>query len=43
MFVQIKTLYPKHNCPTTKLQEGKMASQGWCADRIKGLGEEESK
>ena len=23
-----------HNCPTTKLREGKMASQGWCADRL---------
>jgi hypothetical protein len=35
MFMQIKTLYPEHSCPTTKLQEGKMASQVWCADRIK--------
>jgi len=24
----------EHNCPTTKLREGKMASQGWCADRL---------
>ena len=23
-----------HNCATTKLREGKMASQGWCADRL---------
>jgi hypothetical protein len=33
-FVQIKKLSPDHNCPTTKLVEGKMASQGWCADRL---------
>ena len=24
----------EHNCATTKLREGKMASQGWCADRL---------
>lgn len=24
----------EHNCPTTKLRVGKMASQGWCADRL---------
>lgn len=23
-----------HNCATTKLRVGKMASQGWCADRM---------
>ena len=34
MFVQIKVLSAQHNCPTTKLREGKMASQGWCADRL---------
>jgi len=34
MFVQIKVLPAQHNCPTTKLREGKMASQGWCADRL---------
>jgi hypothetical protein len=33
-FVQIKKLSPDHNFPTTKLVEGKTASQGWCADRI---------
>jgi hypothetical protein len=26
----------EHNCPTTKLREGKIASQGWCADRLEG-------
>ena len=34
MFVQIKVLPAQHNCPTTKLREGKMASQGWSADRL---------
>ena len=34
MFVQIKVLPAQHNCPTTKLREEKMASQGWCADRL---------
>ena len=34
MFVLIKVLPAKHNCPTTKLREGKMASQGWCVDRL---------
>ena len=34
MFVQIKVLPTQYNCPTTKLREGKMASQGWCADRL---------
>ena len=24
-----------HNRATTKLREGKMASQGWCADRLR--------
>jgi hypothetical protein len=32
--VQIKVLPEKHNFPTTKLREGKMTSQGWCADRL---------
>jgi len=32
--VQIKVLPAAHNCATTKLREGKMASQGWCADRL---------
>lgn len=32
--MQIKVLPAEHNCPTTKLREGKMASQGWCADRL---------
>jgi hypothetical protein len=32
--VQIKKLGEDNNCPTTKLVEGKMASQGWCADRL---------
>ena len=32
--VQIKVLPAKHNCPTTKLREWKMATQGWCADRL---------
>ena len=34
VFVQIKVLPAEHNCATTKLREGKMASQGWCADRL---------
>jgi hypothetical protein len=33
--LQIKKLVKDHNCPTTKLVEGKMASQGWCADRLR--------
>jgi len=32
--VQIKVLPAEHNCPTTKLVEGKMATQGWVADRL---------
>jgi hypothetical protein len=32
--VQIKVLPEVHNCPTTKLVEGKMASQSWVADRL---------
>jgi hypothetical protein len=32
--VQIKRLPAKHNCPTSKLREGKMATQGWCGDRL---------
>jgi len=32
--LQIKVLPAEHNCATTKLREGKMASQGWCADRL---------
>jgi len=32
--VQIKVLPAAHNCPTTKLVEGKMASQSWVADRL---------
>jgi len=32
--VQIKVLPADHNCPSTKLLVGKMASQGWCADRL---------
>ncbi|WVZ74472.1 hypothetical protein U9M48_022651 [Paspalum notatum var. saurae] len=31
---EIKRLPAGHNCATTKLKEGKMASQGWCADRL---------
>jgi len=34
MFLQIKVLPANHTCPTTKLRIGKMASQGWCADRL---------
>lgn len=36
MFLQIKVLPEEHNCATTKLVEGKMASQDWCADRLGG-------
>ena len=32
--MQIKVLHAEHNCATTKLREGKMASQVWCADRL---------
>jgi hypothetical protein len=32
--VQIKVLPEKHNCPTTKLVEGKMSSQSWVAGRL---------
>jgi hypothetical protein len=31
---QIKKLPAEHNRPSTELREGKMASQGWCADRL---------
>ncbi|KAF0887507.1 hypothetical protein E2562_002237 [Oryza meyeriana var. granulata] len=31
---QIKVLPYEHNCASTKLHEGKMATQGWCADRL---------
>ena len=24
----------EHNCPSTKLREGKMTSLGWCANRL---------
>ena len=32
--LQIKRLTAKHNCPSTKLREGKMPTQGWVADRL---------
>lgn len=32
--MQIKVLPKKHNCPTTKLVERKMATQDWVADRL---------
>ena len=32
--VQIRKLPFEHSCPTTKLLQGKMASQGWIADRL---------
>ena len=32
--MQIKVLPSDHDCPTTKLVVGKMASQDWCADRL---------
>ena len=32
--MQIKVLPAEHNCPTTKLRERKMATQGWVADRL---------
>ncbi|KAF0920273.1 hypothetical protein E2562_034122 [Oryza meyeriana var. granulata] len=31
---EIKKLSFPHECPTTKLMEGKMATQGWIADRL---------
>jgi hypothetical protein len=34
LFLQIKKLPSVHNCATTKLRVGKMATQGWCADRL---------
>lgn len=33
--IQIKKLPFAHECPTTKLMEGKMATQDWIADRLK--------
>jgi len=32
--VEIKVLPTEHNCPTTKLRESKMVTQGWVADRL---------
>ncbi|WVZ84632.1 hypothetical protein U9M48_031641 [Paspalum notatum var. saurae] len=32
--IQIKVCPADHNCPTTKLKEGKMATQDWVADRL---------
>ncbi|KAF0921714.1 hypothetical protein E2562_016988 [Oryza meyeriana var. granulata] len=32
--IQIKKLPFEHECPTTKLMEGKMATQGWIAARL---------
>ena len=34
LLLQIKTLPAKHNCPSTKLVPGKMASQSWVAERL---------
>ena len=34
LVVQIKVLPAQHNCPTTKLRESKMTTQGWVADRL---------
>jgi len=34
LVLQIKVLPAEHNCPTTKLRESKMATQGWVADRL---------
>ena len=34
LVVQIKVLPAEHNCPTTKLRESKMTTQGWVADRL---------
>ena len=34
IIVQNKVLLVEHNCATTKLREGRMATQGWCADRL---------
>ncbi|KAF0919468.1 hypothetical protein E2562_029593 [Oryza meyeriana var. granulata] len=31
---QIKVLPAEHNCASTKLQESKMTTQGWCVDRL---------
>ncbi|WVZ96790.1 hypothetical protein U9M48_042382 [Paspalum notatum var. saurae] len=41
--IEIKRLPTGHNCATTKLKEGKMASQGWCADRLLDWGASEAK
>jgi hypothetical protein len=32
--MQIKVLPFEHTCSSTKLHEGKMATQGWCANRL---------
>lgn len=32
--IQIKMVPFEHNCPTTKLMEGKIATQEWVADRL---------
>jgi len=34
LVVQIKVLPAEHNCPTNKLRESKMTTQGWVADRL---------
>lgn len=33
-YMQIKVLPEDHNCPTTKLVGGKMATQSWVADML---------
>ncbi|EEE67187.1 hypothetical protein OsJ_24282 [Oryza sativa Japonica Group] len=34
LVMQIKVLPFEHTCSSTKLHEGKMATQGWCANRL---------
>ena len=34
LVVQIKVLPAEYNCPSTKLREIKMTTQGWVADRL---------
>jgi hypothetical protein len=34
IFLQIKKIPFEHDCPTTKLEDRKMASQDWVAEKL---------
>ena len=34
IFLQIKLIPFEHDCPTTKLEDSKMATQGWVAEKL---------